>query len=147
MTDISLSRGRASVVEAGLLNTPKARGDAGPMLQAKAQEAASLLKALAHPDRLLLLCQLVAIERSVGELGGLTGIAQPSLSQQLGVLRGERLVSTRREGKHVFYRVDSPPALAVLETLHGLFCKPDVATPRAGKRRAAAVKRGRRIAA
>lgn len=90
--------------------------------QARAAEAAGLLKALANPDRLLLLCQLVEGERSVTELGVLARIEQPSLSQQLGVLRGERLVATRREGKNVFYRVASPAALTLLGTLHGLFC-------------------------
>ena len=90
--------------------------------QERATEAANLLKALANPDRLLLLCQLVGGERTVTELGVLAHIEQPSLSQQLGVLRGERLVATRREGKNVFYRVASPAALKVLETLYGLFC-------------------------
>ena len=93
-------------------------------LQARAAEAAALLKALANPDRLLLLCQLVGGERSVSELGELAGIEQPSLSQQLGVLRGERLVATRREGKQVIYRIASPAALTVLEALYGLFCIP-----------------------
>lgn len=100
-------------------------GKPGLELQAKVQEAAALLKALANPDRLLLLCQMVDAEPSVAALGELTGIAQPSLSQQLGVLRAERLVSTRRDGKHVLYRVDSSAALAVLRTLHGLFCEPE----------------------
>lgn len=94
--------------------------------QERATEAASLLKALANPDRLLLLCQLVGGERTVTELGVLAHIEQPSLSQQLGVLRGERLVATRREGKNVFYRVASPAALTVLETLYGLFCTEQV---------------------
>ena len=67
---------------------------------------------------------LVGGERSVGELGASAGIEQPSLSQQLGVLRGERLVATRREGKQVIYRIASPAALTVLEALHGLFCEP-----------------------
>ena len=96
-------------------------------LQAKAAEAAALLKALAHPDRLMLLCQLVGGERSVTELGALAGMGQPSLSQQLGVLRGERLVATRREGKHMVYRIASPAALTVLQTLYGLFCEPQPA--------------------
>ena len=102
-------------------------------LQAQADEAAALLKALANRDRLLLLCQLVDGERSVTALGDLTGIEQPSLSQQLGVLRGERLVATRREGKHVVYRIASPAALAVLQTLYGLFCDP-ASAPRAAIR-------------
>jgi ArsR family transcriptional regulator len=97
-------------------------------LQARAGEAAALLKALANQDRLVLLCQLVSGERSVGELGLLAGIEQPSLSQQLAVLRGERLVATRREGKQVMYRIESPATLTVLEALYGLFCAPAKAT-------------------
>ena len=103
--------------------------------QARAADAASLLKALANPDRLMLLCQLVGGERSVTELGELTRLAQPSLSQQLGVLRGERLVATRREGKNVFYRIASLPAQKLLETLYGLFC--DEPTPAVPRRRRA----------
>lgn len=113
----------------------------GVDLQAKAHEAAALLKALGNPDRLLLLCQMVDAERSVGELGESTGISQPSLSQQLSVLRGERLVATRREGKRVLYRVASPAALAVLHTLYGLFCEPMPGSPVAGRRSAASSKR------
>lgn len=93
-------------------------------LQSRAAEAAALLKALSNADRLLLMCQLIGGERSVSHLGTSTGIQQPSLSQQLGVLRSERLVSTRREGKHVVYRVASPAAMAILQTLYALFCAP-----------------------
>lgn len=124
MPNTSLSRERNIASRSGALALPLVAGKPAIDLQAKALEAASLLKALANPDRLLLLCQMVDGERSVAELGELTGIAQPSLSQQLGVLRGERLVATRREGKHVLYSVDSPAALAVLQTLYGLFCEP-----------------------
>jgi DNA-binding transcriptional ArsR family regulator len=96
-------------------------------LQRRAQDAAALLKTLANPDRLLLLCHLVDGERSVAELGERTGIPQPSLSQQLGVLRSEALVATRREGKFVHYRVASPAALEVLRTLYRLYCADDSA--------------------
>ena len=86
-------------------------------------QAARLLKALPNPDRLMLLCQLSQREMSVGELEMSLGIMQPTLSQQLGVLREEALVGTRRDGKHVFYRVRSPKALAVLRVLYDEFCK------------------------
>jgi DNA-binding transcriptional ArsR family regulator len=92
-------------------------------MQAAAGRACRLLKALANPDRLLLLCQLAQEEMSVGELEAALGILQPTLSQQLTVLRNEALVETRREGKHVFYRVASPHALAVLTVVHEQFCK------------------------
>ena len=102
-------------------------------LGSAAADAAVLLKALANPDRLLLLCHLVEDECNVSALEALTGIRQPTLSQQLGVLREEELVATRREGKFIFYRIASAPALAVLRTLYDTFCRP-VATVRPGRR-------------
>ena len=92
-------------------------------LRANADAAGQLLKALANPDRLLLLCQLSQGERHVSELEMLLGIQQPTLSQQLAVLRREGLVETRRDGKQIFYRISSPAALAVIETLYRLFCE------------------------
>ncbi|NDV13647.1 MULTISPECIES: ArsR/SmtB family transcription factor [Crenobacter] len=92
------------------------------VLRDNAARATSLLKSLANEDRLLLLCQLVDGEKSVSELERLTGIRQPTLSQQLGVLRNEKLVSTRRDGKWIYYSVASADALAILGTLHGIFC-------------------------
>ena len=92
------------------------------LLQANARAASALLKSLANPDRLLLLCQLAQGEKRVGELEEIVGILQPTLSQQLGVLRDEGLVSTRREGKNIYYRIDSPQALAVLNVLYLQFC-------------------------
>ena len=89
-----------------------------------AMKASGLLKALANPDRLLLLCQLSQREYNVGELESLTGIAQPTLSQQLSVLREEHLVSTRREGKQIFYSIASKEALAVMHVLYQQFCAP-----------------------
>ena len=91
-------------------------------LQKRAHEAAALLKALANPDRLLLLCHLVETERAVAELGAMTGIGQPTLSQQLAVLRSEGLVLTRRSGKSIHYRIASPAVHAVLSTLYQLYC-------------------------
>ena len=87
-----------------------------------AANASILLKALANPDRLLLLCQLSQGEQCVGELEALLGIVQPTLSQQLGVLRTEGLVSTRRQGKNIFYSVADPAAMEVLTLLYRLYC-------------------------
>lgn len=95
-------------------------------MQHGAKSASQLLKSLSHPDRLLLLCQLSQGEFCVGELEEKVGIKQPSLSQQLGVLRKEGIVSTRRESKHVFYSVNDDNALAVLNLLYERFCKHDV---------------------
>ena len=87
-----------------------------------ADDAARLLKTLSNPDRLMLLCRLSQGEASVGELEAELGILQPTLSQQLTVLREEALVETRREGKYIFYKVASPRALAVLKVLYDQFC-------------------------
>lgn len=87
-----------------------------------AADASRLLKALANPDRLMLLCRLSQGEASVGELEADLGILQPTLSQQLTVLREEALVETRREGKHIYYSVRSSQALAVLKVLYDQFC-------------------------
>ena len=91
-------------------------------LHAAAGEASKLLKVLSNPDRMLLLCQMTQGEFSVKELETITGILQPTLSQQLTVLREERLVSTRREGKQIFYSISSSEALAVLQVLYQLYC-------------------------
>lgn len=95
--------------------------DIQQMRQAAA-EAAATLRSLSHPDRLMLLCQLSQGERSVGELEELLGIQQPNLSQQLGVLRSEGLVDTRRDGKRIFYSVKDPKVLHLLSTLYLLYC-------------------------
>jgi DNA-binding transcriptional ArsR family regulator len=105
-------------------------------LQASAERACALLKGMAHADRLVLLCRLARGEASVGDLEAELGIRQPSLSQQLGVLRQEGLVGTRREGKRVFYRLVSADAAAVMEVLYERLC---AAAPRrrAGRSRPA----------
>lgn len=93
-------------------------------MRAAAAQACALLKVLSNPDRLMLLCQLTQGEYCVSELETLLGIVQPTLSQQLTVLREEKLVSTRREGKQIFYRIDSSEALAVMQVLYQQFCLP-----------------------
>ncbi|MDQ9172140.1 metalloregulator ArsR/SmtB family transcription factor [Oxalobacteraceae bacterium R-40] len=92
-------------------------------LEAAAAQACRLLKVLSNPDRMLLLCQMTQDEYCVSDLEELTGIKQPTLSQQLTVLREEKLVNVRREGKQMFYSVASKEALAVLEVLYEQFCK------------------------
>jgi DNA-binding transcriptional ArsR family regulator len=94
-------------------------------LQRAATAAGSLLKVLSNPDRLLLLCQMSQGELSVSELETLTGIRQPTLSQQLSVLREEQLVTARRQGKQIFYSVTSAEALSVLQLLYQLYCPKD----------------------
>jgi len=94
-------------------------------MQSGAAEACRLMKVLSNPDRLLLLCQLSQGEKRVGELEEILGIVQPTLSQQLSLLRDEELVSTRRDGKNIYYQMTSPRALAVMQVLYQHFCGPD----------------------
>ncbi|HVZ10536.1 metalloregulator ArsR/SmtB family transcription factor [Rhodopila sp.] len=92
-------------------------------MRASVRTVTALLRAVANEDRLLLLCQLCQGERSVGELKSDLDIHQPSLSQQLGVLRAEGLVATRREGKRIYYSIADDKVRTVLNTLHGLYCE------------------------
>lgn len=96
-------------------------------LHVAAGQAAGLLKLLANEDRLLLMCQLSQGEACVGDLELRLGIRQPTLSQQLGVLRTEGLVSTRREGKRIYYKVADARALALLGLLYSLYCPQETA--------------------
>ena len=92
------------------------------LLRRAAGQAVSALKLLANEDRLLLLCQLSQGEMCVSELEERLDIHQPTLSQQLGVLRGEGVVNTRREGKNIHYSVADPALLEILALLYRLYC-------------------------
>ena len=92
-------------------------------MKTSADHACRLMKVLSNPDRLLLLCQLSQGEKRVGELEEILGIVQPTLSQQLTVLRDEELVTTRRDGKNIYYKIASPQALAVMNVLFAQFCE------------------------
>ena len=91
-------------------------------MRVAAQAVGSTLRALGNEDRLLLLCQLSQGEKSVSELEELLDLHQPSLSQQLGVLRTEGLVDTRRDGKRIYYSVADPKVLHLLQLLYDLYC-------------------------
>ncbi len=97
--------------------------------EASAAAAARLLRALANERRLMILCQLVDGERSVGELVPLVGLSQSALSQHLAVLREEAIVATRREAQTVRYRIADPGAVRVVATLAEIFCPPNMRSP------------------
>ncbi len=83
-------------------------------LQPLAEEATTLLKALAHPARLMICCQLREAEMSVGDIEQTLGIRQPRLSRELAKLRDEGLVETRRESKVIFYRLAENARVAAM---------------------------------
>ena len=91
-------------------------------MQASADDACRLMKVLANRDRMMLLCEIAQGEKCVSELEELLQIHQPTLSQQLTVLRNEELVETRRDGKQIFYSLSSDVALAVMDVLYRNFC-------------------------
>ena len=95
--------------------------DAEHMLE-NAQRAADFLKALAHENRLMILCILSQGEKSVSELEEMLSLRQATVSQQLARLRAEGLVASRRDGKAVYYRLASEPARVVVGAVYEIFC-------------------------
>lgn len=91
-------------------------------LRTGAADAVAALKVLGNENRLLLLCQLSQGEMCVSDLEEALGIHQPTLSQQLGVLRSEGVVQTRREGRIIYYSVSDPSTLEILALLYRLYC-------------------------
>ena len=91
-------------------------------LNASARRASALLKAMGNPHRLMVLCQLVCGERSVGELERIVGLSQSALSQHLARLRRDGLVKTRRSAQTIFYSLSGKEAETVLATLYRLYC-------------------------
>lgn len=94
-------------------------------MAARAREASSFLKTLAHEGRLMILCHLEAGEKSVGELENLLNIRQAAVSQMLARLRDEGLVSTRRDGKTIYYSLCDENTVQVIGLLYSLFCETD----------------------
>jgi DNA-binding transcriptional ArsR family regulator len=91
-------------------------------MQANAEQAAVLLKAMANKHRLLILCTLNNKELSVSKLNQEVNIPQSTLSQHLSVLRRDKLVKTRREAQTIFYSLSSKEVNAIISTLYELYC-------------------------
>ena len=89
-----------------------------------ADEASELLKSLANRHRLLILCQLIENERSVGELASFLGIRASAVSQHLALLRKDGLVMARRQGHTIYSSISSGPARELLRTLYRVYCSP-----------------------
>lgn len=97
--------------------------DAKALLE-QARKASELLKALSHETRLLILCILSEGEKSVSDLEDILSMPQATVSQQLARLRIDGLVSTRREGRMIYYSIAGDDVSDVVETLYDLFCAP-----------------------
>ncbi len=104
-------------------------------MHASAAAATGFLKALANEHRLLVLCQLIEGEKSVGELEARLGLRQPHLSQHLARLRRDELVRTRRDSRTIFYSLESRATAETIGLLYKLFCAPAGTSARRGRSR------------
>jgi ArsR family transcriptional regulator, virulence genes transcriptional regulator len=93
-------------------------------MQVQACEAAGFLKILANDRRLMILCELLKGERSVGELEDIVDLSQSALSQHLARLRRSHLVKTRRESQTIYYSIADPGVTKVIGALYDLYCGP-----------------------
>jgi DNA-binding transcriptional ArsR family regulator len=94
-------------------------------LPVKAYRASLLLKAMSNEHRLVILCQLLKNERSVGELERIVGLSQSALSQHLARLRRDELVKTRRSAQTIYYSLNGDEVPAIINTLYNLYCAKD----------------------
>jgi DNA-binding transcriptional ArsR family regulator len=110
------------------MSLPKISADQTPetfeQLLEQARKASDLLKALSHESRLLILCLLAEAERSVSELEEIMQMPQAAVSQQLARLRFDRLVTTRRDGRVIYYSIASSEVASVIGALYDVFCAP-----------------------
>ena len=91
-------------------------------MRQSASSVVTVLKSLANTDRLLILCHLSQQELNVSQIEEITQITQPTLSQQLMMLRKSDVVNTRRDGKQIFYSIKDEKLTVVLNTLYQLYC-------------------------
>lgn len=85
------------------------------------QAAKVVLRVLANESRMRILCCLTGREKSVHEIIDCTGLRQPTVSQQLAMLRERGIVDSRRDGKEVFYWLRSVRVRVLLDSLNDVF--------------------------
>jgi ArsR family transcriptional regulator, virulence genes transcriptional regulator len=95
----------------------------GSALRQNTEQASNLLKILANPHRLMILCTLIDGELSVGELNDCIDVSQSTLSQHLAILRSSGLVATRRQAQTIYYSVRSREVQALIGCLHSIYCE------------------------
>ena len=95
-------------------------------LENNAQSAARLLKLMASEQRLMLLCRLIEGEASVGTLADHARMAHSTTSQHLAKMRAEGLVATRRDAQTIYYRLENPAAVTILDALCSVYRGPSI---------------------
>ncbi len=91
-------------------------------MEENCEHVAQLMKTLAHPQRLMLLCHLSGGEKSVGELEELCGASQSAVSQFLNRMRLEGLIVSEKRGIFVYYKIEDPRIKNLIASLHQIFC-------------------------
>lgn len=91
-------------------------------MQQNAVEASELLKVMAHPERLMVLCQLTQGEVGVGALQEGSALSQSAFSQHLTVLRKHGLIQARKESQQVFYSLADARVIQLIQSLETIFC-------------------------
>ena len=92
-------------------------------MKKQAAEASGVLKAIANETRLLILCSIIEDDFTVNQLSEITGTAQSAVSQHLKVLSEQNIVSSKRIGKKIIYKITDSRVNAILVLMHALFCK------------------------
>ncbi len=117
----TLAAGMAQQIGDVLENTARRDAISVRDLIPQARRASEILKAMAHEGRLIILCTLFEGDKSVSELESILELRQPAVSQQLARLRGDKLVTTRREGKLIYYSIADEDVRAIIAFLCQLF--------------------------
>lgn len=117
-----MSKSITSELEEALGNEPEMSPKLRRLMR-RARDASDFLKAVAHENRLVILCLLSERERSVTELEGLLALSQATVSQQLARLRYEGLVETRREGRQIYYSLPDETTKRFIQAIYEKFCR------------------------
>ena len=92
-------------------------------MRSQCVEVASILKAVAHPERLMILCHLAEGERNVSEITALSGTSQSQVSQFLNRMHREKLLRSRKEGKFSYYAIADARLRKLLQAMQSIFCE------------------------
>ncbi len=92
-------------------------------IEKRATEVAHLLKLLAHPKRFLILCKLRDGPKTVGDLEKYCTIGQSQLSQFLGKMKDEGILTSEKSGQFVSYSIADTRVLELINSMQNIFCR------------------------
>ncbi len=88
----------------------------------KCDEVSLILKALSHPVRLKVLCRVIDADQTVGDLTEFCGISQSSMSQFLGRMKEEGVLTSRRDGTSIYYGIQDQKLKKLILALKEIYC-------------------------